>query len=102
MSKDNLCLYLGNTNQVKPHYPEALVTYGEPQRPNIRTASQRARFYPPPQQRSYYTPQARAYTPVQPRPYAHAQQRTYAQPQVCCLPGVFSTDETIVRANAFK
>ena len=71
----------GNTNQVKPHYPEALVTYGSPQRSNTQTATQRARFYPSLQQRSYYLPQARAYTAAQRRPYAPARQRTFAQPQ---------------------
>ena len=82
---NTLFIYSGNANQVKPHYPEALVTYSPPQQPHTQPAFQRAAFYPSPQQSSYYPGQVRRYTPVQPRPRPVVQQRTFTQPQVSSL-----------------
>lgn len=69
-------------NQVKPHYPEALVTYGPPQRRNSQPTMPRGQFSSPSQQKSYYPAQTRAYTPLQPRRYAPVRHGIYSQPQV--------------------
>ncbi|XP_028394290.1 uncharacterized protein LOC114518488 [Dendronephthya gigantea] len=71
----------GGVNQVKPHYPEALVTYGPPQRRNNQPAVQRGQFYSPRPQKPYYPAQTRTYTPVQPRRYAPVRHRMYSQAQ---------------------